>query len=76
MAYTSWVTLSWSGVGVMYWNDNPPAITPYDGGVHWPQVIFTFFGGTVAPFFIFMIIWLANFYPEPAASLTLTGNDL
>ena len=72
--YATWMGLAWSGVPLMFLNDNYYAVASFDGSSpNWGQVIWALPGAPAWCFVIWILLWEDLYHPVPAAKATLDG---
>lgn len=73
-AYAIWVGLSWSGLPMMFLNDNYYSVRSYDGEWwNWGQFIWAVLGIPFWTWLMWTLVWYEFFMPVPAAKLILDG---
>ena len=72
-AYGAWMFSAWSGVGMIFMNDNSVSVLS-ESGVN-PKFGLTVWGFFLSgwPFVIFVVMWYGNLFPNYLAKLTLDG---
>ena len=73
VAYGAWMTSAWSGVPMIFLNDNSVAVTNEAGTMpNWGLLTWGLLGSGW-PFVFFVVLWYEMFFPNTMAILTLEG---